>query len=210
MLRIISLVFCVLLSSSAFSEVNVAGRQVYILYPGIESIWGSYLFMVNNSGTKVDNGQFKIMLPIETEDFEPQQGINPKDIQLGEDGGVFVNKDFPPGDTLVTVGFKIPSSGGVAKITINPTINIPAFSYFVSKGSLKVEGMNLDFQTDQFFSGKNYDTYTVESLRANAPYSVNVLGSPEGRNNYWLLGAVVGIVLLLLLVYAYFVRPNKN
>ena len=41
-------------------------------------------------------------------------------------------------------------------------------------------------------------------------YVVQVLGAPEGRYNYWLIGAVVGVVFLMLLVYAYFVRPETK
>ena len=62
----------------------------------------------------------------------------PKDIKLGEDGGLYVDKTFPPGDTLITVGFKVPSISGVADISVKPVFAIPAFSYFVAKDSLKV------------------------------------------------------------------------
>ncbi len=208
MKKLISLLFFLCLSSSAFSNVRIEGRQVYILYSGLDSVWGSYLFMVSNSDAKPASAKFKVMLPEETEDFEAQQGLIPMDIKLGEDGGLYVDKVFPSGDTLITIGFKVPSYSGVADITVKPVMNIPAFSYFVAKDSLKVEGQDLEFLSDQYFSGKNYDTYTAVALSSGKSYSVQVLGSPEGRYNYWLIGAVVGVILLLLLAYAYFIRPE--
>ncbi len=78
----------------------------------------------------------------------------------------------------------------------------------MAKDSLKVEGQDLEFLSDQYFSGKNYDTYTAVAISAGKSYSVRVLGSPEGRYNYWLIGAVVGVILLLLLAYAYLVKPE--
>lgn len=208
MKRIISLLFFLFLSSSAFSSVQIEGRQVYILYSGLDSVWGSYLFMVSNTDAKPASAKFRVMLPEQTEDFEAQQGLVPMDIKLGDDGGLYVDKVFPAGDTLVTIGFKVPSYSGVADVTVKPMLDIPAFSYFVGKDSLKVEGSDLEFLSDQYFSGKNYDTYTAVSLLPGKSYSVRVIGSPEGRYNYWLIGAVVGVILLLLLVYAYFVRPE--
>ena len=144
-------------STRAFAGVGIEGRQVYILYSGLDRL--SYLFMVSNTDEKPVNARFKVMLPEETEDFEAQQGLIPKDIKLGEDGGLYVDKEFPAGDTLVTIGFKVPSSSGVANIIVMPTMDIPAFSYFVAKDSLKVNGVDLEFLSDQYFSGKNYDTY---------------------------------------------------
>ncbi|MCX6128701.1 MAG: hypothetical protein NTX25_06505, partial [Proteobacteria bacterium] len=68
-----------LIAPLTHASVQMSGRHIFILYPGVDSVWGSYLFMVNNNGTQPERFSFPVMLPVETIDFQGQDSLGPND-----------------------------------------------------------------------------------------------------------------------------------
>lgn len=107
MMRIVVVIVAVLTSLMARAELEVSGKHLLVLQARIDSIWGKYLFSVNNQTTDQQPLRFPLLLPKETEDFRALEGVSDDDLQLDDDGSIVIDKkDFPPGTTLVNIGFK--------------------------------------------------------------------------------------------------------
>lgn len=197
-----------LLAPLAQAEVSVSGRHIYVMFPGVDALWGSYLFVVTNSGTQPERLAFPVMLPSETIDFQGQENVRPEDLKLGEGGKLILDKEFPPGDSMVNIGFKIPAGQGKAAFTVTPQFTLDALSLFVWENTLKVTGDNLLERKGVPFSGRNYDTYTVSEAAIGKPLTVTIGGVPEGRGRLWIVGGILGAVLLVGLGFAYLSRPH--
>lgn len=194
----------------AQAEVSVSGRHIYVMFPGVDALWGSYLFVVNNSGSQAERFSFPVMLPSQTIDFQGQENVSPDDLKLGADGKLTLDKEFPPGESMVNIGFKIPAQQGKAPFTVTPLFPIEALSLFVWENSLEVLGDNLQVRKGVPFSGRNYDTYTLSSASIGQPFTVTVNGIAEGRGRLWIVGAILGAVLLVGLIFAYIQRPRLS
>jgi hypothetical protein len=199
----------VLMGQTASSAVQVTGRQIYILYPGLDSIWGSYLFMVQNTGSQPERFSFPVMLPAETIDFQGQDILGPGELKLGADGGLTIDKVFEPGDNLLNIGFKLPASMGDGPITLKATTAFDSIGLFVFEGLFTVSGDNLEIKKDVDFSGRRYDTYSVTNGELGKTYKFEVQGIPEGRGRLWIIGWIFGGALLLIsFALAWFSRPQ--
>jgi hypothetical protein len=188
-----------LFSGSALADVRVAGRHVYILQPGENEIWGSYVFLVESS--QEEEQSLPLLLPKEKTQFGPQEGMTNEELQFDETHGVVLRKKFAPGSNLFAVGFNVPGSGGKATLTIEPSGEMSDISLMVPIDSLKVEGPNLTFQPRVNFIGREFDTYVYKvgsGESAATALTFTVSGIPEGRSDYYLAAAILTLALLIL------------
>lgn len=198
-----------LLPSSLSASVQISGRHVYILYPGLDSVWGSYLFMVNNNGSQAERFNFKVMLPAEVIDFQGQDSLGPEDLKLGPDGGLTIDKLFDPGDSLLNIGFKLPGKVGEAPISILATSQFATLGIFVFEGKFTISGPQLEIRKNVDFSGRNYDTYTTLNGELGKTYRFTIEGIPEGRGRLWLIGWIFAAILAgMALTFAWLSRPQ--
>ena len=200
-------------SSTALGQTVVSGRHIYVMFPGVDSIWGSYLFLVSNPGTEPARLNVPVMLPKETIDFQGQENVGPDELKLGTDGGLTLDKMIPPGDTLLNIGFQIPARQGKAPLSFQATVDFESIGLFVWEDTLTIEGSNLEKRESVPFSGRNYDTWTLYNGKAGQTLNFEAQGLPEGRGRLWIIGAVMAGVLLLAgigLAAASRPRPNEN
>lgn len=200
--------FCV--ASLAFAKAAVGPKHIFILYPGVDAIWGSYIFEVNNDGQAPEQLSFPVMLPKETVDFQAQDTLSPQELQLGKDGGVTINKIFPPGETLMQVSFKLPASQGSSSATFRASYPYQSIGVFVWQDSFVVKGPpGLEIQKGVNLSGRLFDTYSVGEGDAGQTLSYTFENVPEGRGRLWIVGGIfAGILLLTGLTVAFYTRPK--
>jgi hypothetical protein len=197
------------LATHAASAVQLTNKHIYVLYPGVDSVFGSYIFMVQNQGAQAERLSFPVMLPSETVDFQAQEGLGPNELNLGTDGGLTIDKVFPPGDTLVTIGFKVATDEGSGRMTIKAAEAFESISMFVFEGKFQITGPDLEIRRNVDFSGRTYDTYTLAKGVVGQSYQMEVQGIPEGRGRLWIIGWVfAGALLLIALALAWFSRPQ--
>ncbi len=198
-----------LLPKIGWSEVKISGRHVYIVYPGVDSVWGSYLFLVSNSGTTPSRFTFPVLLPKETLDFQGQENLSPEELKLGPEGGLIVDKEFPPGDMLLNIGFQLPADKSRGVLSLRSDQTVETMSLFVWQDSMKVEGQNLEIKNGVPFSGRFYDTYTVRDVPAGQVQEFTFVGVPEGRGRLWIIGwLTLAILSVIGLTLAYLSRPK--
>src|SRR5690606_13910452 len=121
---------------SANADVMLTPKHLIILRQGLDAVYGSYVFAVQNTGEAPEKFRSAVMLPKETADFVPQEGGRPDEVTLAEDGGgVYVEKDFPPGVHIVSIGFKADASYGKTTLTFTPPAEIQSFTVLLPRDS---------------------------------------------------------------------------
>lgn len=204
------LLLFLMLSSSAFSAPTVGPKHVYIMYPGEDTLWGSYLFVVVNDGQTPESFSFPVMLPKETIDFQAQDSLSPEELKLGKDGGVYVEKVFPPGETLLQVSFKLPADEGRATANFTAKFPYETLGVFVWQDTLEVGGpQGLDIQRGVNLSGRLFDTYSLGAGEAGKSVTYTFDRVPEGRKRLWVIGIFFGAILIISgISIAFYTRPK--
>ena len=190
------------------NSVAMSPRFIYVLHGGIDALWGQHMFMVQNQGTAAEEGEFTVVLPAETVDWQAQDGFKSSDFQLGADGGLKIVKTFEPGDNVQTLGFKTLADSGTGKITLKIPINVGEISVMTTE-ALSVSGNGIEA------SGKDgesrYKRFTLKNVAAGTVVSLEVSGIQSGRAQFWRLGAGAFALLLVLgLGLAYRNRNQKE
>lgn len=186
------------MSRPALAVTAVNSRHLIVLREGVDVVWGSYVFAVTNDEDGPRAVGIKIGLPKETADFVPQEGLEPADLKPIE-GGFEVNKEFPPGTHVITVGFKIPASFGRANLTLKSLAPVEALTLLSPKKSPMVLSGSWFKPADGGTSpDPEYSAFTaIGPLDPMHNYVLEIQGLPEGRSREWILGGAVGAVLLL-------------
>lgn len=201
-----------ILAGPARADVMLTPKHLIILRQGLDSVYGSYVFAVQNTGETTAKFKSAVMLPKETVDFVPQEGVEPEEVSLAPGGGgVVVEKDFPPGVHIVSIGFKVDASYGMSQLTLVPPAEIQSFTVLVPRDAgMRVVSSVLKAGEMGHAPDPQYEAMiSEEPLAQGRSFTVEVQGLPEGRTRIWIVGAAVGGVLLLLAAFlAWRTRPK--
>lgn len=187
-------------AATAFADVRVSARHLIILREGLDSIWGSYVFAVVNDGQSPAAFKTGVVLPKETADWAPQEGIEPENVKLADGGGgLVVEKEFPPGTHVITIGFKVPASLGRAEMTLRPLTTIEELTVLKPRASkISIEASWLKPVDASNSPDPEYDALLADgALEAGSEKVIALVGLPEGRARYWFLGGGVAFLLLV-------------
>ncbi len=180
----------------SFCDVVIAPKQLIIVKPGLDRLNGTWVAAVINRSKTDETFRIPVLLPQESIDFRPLEGVEDKDLRLESDG-VFVEKSFPPGVNVISFGFLAPAIRGSLHLNFNVKNELGELSVMTPKGLLSIHGENLilagsdvqDFQTFNIWVSKS-------PLKSGDEIKVSVDGVPEGRQRLWSLGAVFGLLLV--------------
>lgn len=196
------------------SEVRIGNRHMVLIQADLENIWGSYYFAVVNNSNEQKRVKVEIGIPKEVSDFRAQEGLNDSDLQLDENGVVYLEKEFPKGMHLMAVGFQIKLySMQQPRMTFKALYDMPEFSVAIMRGSqLKLssddkmkEGVPLMLAGSEF-SG----LISQQTISKGESITVFVEGIPTGREWYWILGGGVGILIALLAALLTIITKTKE
>jgi hypothetical protein len=170
-----------------------------ILRPGLDSIYGSYIFAVHNDSEKSERLKTRVMLPKEMSDFVPQEGLESSEIALASDGGVNVEKDIPKGVHVLGVGFKVDGRYGKTKLSLTPEGEIRSLTILVPRDtSVDLIAAGLKAADGADADDPQYRAFVnADPLPAGATFVVEVSGLPEGRARLWLTGGVIAACMVL-------------
>ena len=140
-----------------------------------------------------------LLLPVETTDWVPGDGVSIDDIRLGAGGGLVLEKEFPPGETLVSLRFKVDASLGETGLRVRTSSVVRDLVVFYPHKSFLMTADDPGFVTREKvpFSGGVYDTLQRTDLEAGKVINFQVTNLPRGRMIYWIVGAVLGLALVL-------------
>lgn len=205
-----------LLSASFFlcltaigQAAELSGRHIMIVHSGVDTLWGSALFMIKES-EQGKPSEIPVLLPKETEDFQIQEGLEQQDLVLDKDlGRIVIRKTFAPGEYFIAIGFKVPASGGEGQLTLTPLQAVSELSVLTKPDSLQLSGDGFEAMLNTEMNGQRYDRLVRHDIAANSRLLIKAKGVPEGRRQLWALGAFAAIVLLASgAVLASRTRPN--
>ncbi len=198
-------------TTSAVAEVVYQGRHVVLLDAGLDSVYGSYWFSVENPGRTAERLRMQVILPKEVDDWRVQDGVSDNEIQLADDTLV-IDKEFAPGTTVIAFGFRAPATLGKATLTYVWPYPIADFQVLAAtRHGPELSSDQLMAGTDVDFSGRSFKRLSAVGITVGETYVVKVGGILEGRGRLWLLGSVVGGLLLLAgFGFAWRTRPDKG
>jgi hypothetical protein len=186
-------------STAARAEVRITPKHLVILRPGVDSVWGTYVFAIQNDGAEPAPFKSKVMLPKETVDFAPQEGLTPEQITLGDDG-ITIDAVIPNGVQIVSIGFKVDAKFGTTSLTFAPVSEVQSFSVLLPRGTpMTVQGPGLTKGDEGSTPDPQYEPYVVgEPLAPGKLLGLSVGGIPEGRTRIWFVGGAVAALLVVL------------
>lgn len=194
-----SLISLAILDVCAFkpcwAQSALAPKQLFIVKPGIDKLHGTWVSAVINKGGKPESIRVPVLLPRETQDFQPVEGVIPSDVRLEQDG-VYVEKQFAPGVSILSFSFVVPASSGNSVLTLQTRDAIDELSVMTPRGMLLIRSDQLLSSGTDIQDLQTYDIWVSKSaLQSGDTLSVDIRGVPEGRNRLWILGAAFGLTL---------------
>ncbi len=196
--RIVSGIFLlawIFLASTSFAEVVLMPKQLIVLKPGIDQILGTWVAAVNNRGQVPERFSLPVLLPREAKDFQPIEGIAAADLKLG-DLGLVVQKEFPPGVSVLSVGFMLPASFGQATLHLKAMVDVGELTVMSPRGLLDIDSQDLSEAGSDVQDMQRYSVWTSNRMVIAAQdVLVGVSGVPEGRARLWAIGGILAGIL---------------
>lgn len=201
------------LAPSAGAAVEVKAKHLLILRPGLDAVYGTYVFAVENNGKEAERYKGTAMLPKETDDFAPQEGLEPADVTLGPpgSGGVLIDKAMSPGLNVLSLAFRVPAHYGRSAMTWTLPSTIDSLTVLVAKqGGMSLDAAQLAPVPASQESDPQFKTLiNAAPLVAGSKLDMQLGAIPEGRTRLWWVGGAVGVWLAgLALWLAWRTRPK--
>ena len=178
--------------------VEVSFRHMVILNFDIKTIYGLYFFAAINNTDAPQPFTTQVMLPTETADFKPQDGLTDQDIQVASDGVVTIAKMVKPGLSLMGMGVEVKiTSFGNDQLTFIPPTEIKELSLAVAHDVpvvLSSPGM-VDGLPPMLANGQYKGIMNKTPLSAQKPVTITIEGLPKGRPSLWIVGAIFAMIL---------------
>ncbi len=200
---ILGLLSLIGMSSVSLAQTKTESRHVVMLHPGFDTVWGTYMFGVRNEGSAPEKFRSSLALPKETVDFQAQEGLAQEDLTSGGEDGLIFEKEFPPGLTLISIGFKVNSEFGEAQLTFHQKSDVGQFSVVTKQGSLLISSASalMDPAMDAVVSEESFTSITSKGpITAGESVVINVSRVPEGRTRLWYSGAIIAALLVVIAV----------
>ncbi|MEZ4743460.1 MAG: hypothetical protein R3B45_13610 [Bdellovibrionota bacterium] len=186
--------------ASESENIQIAERHVFVLHSGPDVLWGTYMFGVNNMGSEATLFSDRINLPSGITDFAPQEGLSNEELKASPEGGLVFEKEFPPGVTLIAIGFKLPAQLGKASLQLKFHYDISEMSILTKDDSLNLEfvGVPMQLGDNTIMSNETYRTFKSSQKIAKGQQLEVAVSNIAGRANFWLVGSIFAALLLLL------------
>lgn len=209
-LKVLCLISTILLFSvQGLSEVRLADRHMVMIEPGIERVGGSYMFGVKNSGAKAVQFTVELLLPKETVDFGPQDGLAKEDLILSDEGRVVVDKEFPPGLTIMSVGFYASVDAPQGELTFPVSSELAELS-FLTRGDAGLKADGFMQRAPSMLPGKNLKGIMATDVPVSKVIKLSVTGVREGRSSFIYLGIIFSIILSCLVIFLTYRKHTKT
>ena len=197
------LLFFSIFQTSVDAAVIRAPKQMFILRPSNNQVWGNYIFSAESTEEKGEKANFELLLPKETADFRAVQGLTPDNIEL-KDGSLFFSKFIPSRLELYGIDFLLEASFGKAKVTIELPYDTPEVSILLPQKSnaTVVDASKKMEEADSLFIGDgSFKVYRFKGNKKGESISFVLQGISQGRAVLWIVGWVfIGLLTVAALI----------
>ena len=200
----LSLVFAsLLLASPVGAQITLSEKHLVVLRAGIDSVWGDYIFSVQNSQPEPQQAEVVLFLPRQTMDFKAIEGVTAADLRVdAEHGTVLLQKEFPHGATLVNIAFKVNAQAGKATLHWQAHQPLASLNIMYEHDIIEVAADKLVATQLPRIADVHYRAlHTRQALAAGDSLQVQVRGIPQGRAQLHLFAVVFAALLLISTLY---------
>ena len=178
----------------------VAAKHLIMVKPGVDKIYGTYVFAVTNSGAEPEVYNVPVNMPKEMEQFVVEEGATQDDVQAGAEGGLTIEKAFDPGTNLISIRFVAKADGADSKLTLVPKVPIEHLTVLADKQRLEVTAPGLKPSTSAI-GGDDLNSFVIEGgVSAGDTLEIAIAGIPSGRGGLWILGWIFAMVLVIAVI----------
>jgi hypothetical protein len=195
---LVLILFSFFLPSICLSQNTVSKKHLIILESGVDKIWGTYLCAIDNPSGSPQKAKFSILLPLEAKEWQAQEGVANENIKLNPDGGLMVEQEFKPGNTLIGIAFWSEASNGFADYKFRISSEIAEFVIMTPLGGLGLNSTQMEAQKNLEFSNQQFNSLVAKSLQPGQELNVQISEVQMGRKLLWWVGGGFIAILLLL------------
>ena len=194
---------CFSYACPVWGAVELSEKHLIILRAGVDSIWGDYIFSVQNSQQEPQQADIALFLPQETVDFKAVEGVTADDLRVDAlHGTVVMQKEFVSGASLVNVGFKVPAHDGVVTLNWTARQALASVNVMYEHDIIEVSSDKLVVtQLPRISDIKYRALHTPRALVVGDSLQLRVSGIPQGRGRVHLFAVVFAAILLTSTVY---------
>lgn len=175
---------------------GVAPRQLIVLKPGVDVIFGTWVAAVINKSKTPQHVRLSALIPRETNDVQPVEGLTNGDWKLDETG-LWVEKEFPEGVNVISFVFRTAAKFGVSQLNFKAGAVVSELLVMTPTGMLDITAPNLVITGTDTHDAQGYTVRTLQQPIASGEALVlEVEGVPEGRARLWFVGAAFGLLML--------------
>ena len=185
------------------AAVTLSEKHLIILRAGLDSVWGDYIFSVQNNQQTPQPAVIALFLPHETVDFKAIEGVTAADLRVDtQNGAVMLQKEFATGVSLVNIGFKVMANAGQASLSWTARQHLASVNIMYEHEIMQVFSETLVATQLPRIAEVQYQALrSVESLQAGASLQVQVRGIPQGRAQLHLFAVAFAVILLVSTVW---------
>ena len=191
------LVVCVY--ATPLSAAELGKKHILLLRTGLDSIWGEYIFSVQNEKQTAIKAAVPLLLPQETVDFRANEGALDAELQLDNNGKVVLHKEFATGASIVSVLFRSNAEQGNGILTFVSERELTSLALMYEKS------MQLEADTGLFSSKQSkeieHDNFTMiqtqAPIKAGKTIVLRVSGIPQGRSMLHLYASIFAAILIV-------------
>lgn len=195
------------------AAVELSEKHLIILRAGVDSIWGDYIFSVQNNQQEPQRADIALFLPQETVDFKAVEGVTAADLRVDPaHGTVVMQKEFVSGASIVNVAFKVPAHDGVATLNWTARQALASVNVMYEHDIIEISSNKLiATQLPRIADIKYRAMHTPRGLAVGDSLQLRASGIPQGRGRVHLFAVVFAAILLTSTVYLGFrSRPLRK
>ncbi|MFK7823142.1 MAG: hypothetical protein AB8G05_03240 [Oligoflexales bacterium] len=186
-------------SEENVQEIGLSFRHIVILQADLKNIWGTYFFAVTNNTQEQKSFKTFLMLPRESIDFKAQDGLEDQDLKLDENGQLYLEKEFPPGVSLLGVSFQVKADQiGSDTISFLPPFDVQELSVAVpSRSGISVAGETFKQGVPPMLADGRYKGMQITGVKKDQILEIEISGIPKNRLQLWVVSGVLTVLITL-------------
>ncbi len=177
------------------TESVMVPRQLLVLKPGLDEVYGTWVAAVNNKTKTQQHVRVSALIPRETIDVHPLEGVSNGEWKLDE-AGLWIEKEFGEGVNVISFSFRTAARYGVNTLNFRVGSPISELMVMTPTGMMTIAGRDLVVAGSDHQDSQGYTVMKVQRpIMAGDAVAFDIEGVPEGRGRLWIVGAAFGLLM---------------
>jgi hypothetical protein len=187
----------VAVQTPAPDESAMTPRQLLVLKPGLDEVYGTWVAAVINKSKTLQHVRVSALIPRETIEVQPLEGVANGEWKLDE-AGLWIEKDFGEGVNVISFSFRTAARYGASALNFKVGSPIVELIVMTPTGMMTIAGRDLVVTGSDMQDSQGYTVMKVKrQIVAGDSVAFDIDAVPEGRGRLWVVGAVFGILMFV-------------